>query len=194
MNPAPTSRLLPIHPMAEKRDRLRFVSPSPSCEKLVFSSAASGLPVPLIDVPDVRQGSKLERSKSIPIRNEMKRTSSELQLAEEEEVADFRDYLLFSRIVDGITRQQEMTKDFGSRLVNDACLAHIIGVRNLSEDQLKKEFDRRGHEDQQQQSRHQHCLADMPTKTSIEPTSLKMFLEQSYNEAQGDDEMFTLEL
>lgn len=147
----------------------------------------------------------LERSKSIPIRASMKRTSSELQLAEEKQVADFRDYLMFSRIVDGITRQQEGTKDFHSRLVNDACLAHIIGVRNLSEEELKQ-FDnhhqRRGlpvatqQQDEwiRQVHHNHHHLADMPTKASIEPHSLKMFLENSYSEIQRDDEMFLLEL
>lgn len=68
----------------------------------------------------------------------MKRTPSELKLREDEEVADLRDYLMFCRIVDGITRKQQETRDLRFRKVNDMCLAHIIGTRNASEDDLLK--------------------------------------------------------
>jgi len=91
----------------------------------------------------------LIRSRSIPINGSnnnskhggaagMKRTPSELKLREDEEVADLRDYLMFCRIVDGITRKQQETRDLRFRKVNDMCLAHIIGTRNASEDDLLK--------------------------------------------------------
>jgi hypothetical protein len=77
------------------------------------------------------------RSQSIPIVNSsnMKRTPSELQLCEEQEMADYRDYVMFSRIVDGIARQQQHTTNFKLRLDTDRTLAHIIGTRNGQQQQ-----------------------------------------------------------
>lgn len=79
----------------------------------------------------------------------MKRTPSELQLREDEELADFRDYVMFTRIVDRLARQQNETKDFKLRQENDLCLAHIISTRNGSQDvdaNLKAARQRRQHE------------------------------------------------
>jgi hypothetical protein len=66
----------------------------------------------------------------------MRRTASEQQLCEEHEMADFRDYLMFTRIVDGICKTQQETKDYKLKHENDMCLAHIIGTRNDSEASL----------------------------------------------------------
>ena len=82
----------------------------------------------------VTSSSPILKSRSIPITNGMKRTPSEVQLLEDEEVAEFRDYVMFSRIADRIARQQNETKDFRLRQQNDMCLAHLIGVRNGSQD------------------------------------------------------------
>jgi hypothetical protein len=76
------------------------------------------------------------RSRSIPIQSGMRRTASEQQLCEEHEMADFRDYLMFTRIVDGICKTQQETKDYKLKHENDMCLAHIIGTRNDSEASL----------------------------------------------------------
>jgi hypothetical protein len=76
------------------------------------------------------------RSQSIPIQSGMRRTASEQQLCEEHEMADFRDYLMFTRIVDGICKTQHETKDYKIKQENDLCLAHIIGTRNDSEASL----------------------------------------------------------
>lgn len=64
----------------------------------------------------------------------MKRTPSEVQLHEDEEVADFRDYIMFARIVGRLARQQNEAKDYRFRVENDMCLAHIISTRNGSAD------------------------------------------------------------
>jgi hypothetical protein len=64
----------------------------------------------------------------------MKRTPSELQLREDEELADFRDYVMFTRIVGRLARQQGETKDYKLRQANDMCLAHIISTRNSSQE------------------------------------------------------------
>lgn len=71
------------------------------------------------------------KSSSIPISiSTMRRTPSELQLNNDEQVADFRDYVMFSRIVERLSKQRNETKDYRLRLINDNCLAHIIETRN----------------------------------------------------------------
>lgn len=45
-------------------------------------------------------------SKSIPIAKALKRTVSELQLMEDEAMADFRDYCMYLRIVNGIKHRE----------------------------------------------------------------------------------------
>jgi hypothetical protein len=75
-----------------------------------------------------------KRTKSIPITNHSFRKSSsslqQQQSSEDQDMADYRDFIVFSRIVDGISRQQEDIKDFWLRRENDLCLAHIIRTRN----------------------------------------------------------------
>ena len=73
----------------------------------------------------------LVKTQGIPIRSSsMKRTPSELQLKEEEELADYRDYVMFSRIVDRMSRSQRETMSRHLRYENDQCLAHVIKTRN----------------------------------------------------------------
>lgn len=183
MNPRPASRL-PMYP----RRLSHAVSPdhdeaSPSCHHR-HSQSERSLSIPIEKRTFDRQaGPCLQRSKSIPIANGMKRTPSELQLHEDEQVADFRDYLMFSRIVDGITRQQEATTDYKLRQTNDMCLAHIIGTRNLSEEELK-EYNRL--------ERPQFSV--LPQRTSFDNNSLKYFLGQTFQEELEEQEMFALEL
>mmetsp|Transcript_28433 Transcript_28433/g.78091 ORF Transcript_28433/g.78091 Transcript_28433/m.78091 type:complete len:241 (-) Transcript_28433:314-1036(-) len=93
----------------------------------------------------------LPRSPSIPIVTKgraasasagySKRTSSEeLRVQEEEELADFRDYVFFTRLVEGISKRKELHQNAPSRKhatlqhQNDLCLARIIGTRNGSLD------------------------------------------------------------
>jgi hypothetical protein len=72
----------------------------------------------------------VKMSRSIPIQqNHMKRTASEIKLCEDEEMADFRDYIFFTRVIDGIARQQLATESSWLRQENNECLAHIIGTR-----------------------------------------------------------------
>jgi hypothetical protein len=72
----------------------------------------------------------LVKSRNIPIQqHHMKRTASEVKLCEDEEMADFRDYVFFSRVIDGIARQQRATESSWLRHENNECLAHIIGTR-----------------------------------------------------------------
>jgi hypothetical protein len=68
------------------------------------------------------------KSQSIPISG-VNRTASELQLCEDEAIAEYRDYIVFSRIVNGISRQQEQRHSMYLRHENDKCLAHIVSTR-----------------------------------------------------------------
>jgi hypothetical protein len=70
------------------------------------------------------------RSKSIPITRRLKRTVSEIQLDEEEALADFRDYAMFTRIVEGISKAQQQTRDCRWRHANDVSLQHVFKARN----------------------------------------------------------------
>lgn len=71
------------------------------------------------------------RSESIPIdANKLKRTPSEVQLFEEEAIADYRDYAMFTRIVDGITKTQLQTRDCRWRHANDVSLQHVFKTRS----------------------------------------------------------------
>ena len=77
------------------------------------------------------------KSQSIPISG-AHRTASEVQLCEDEALADYRDYVVFSRIVNHHReRQQQHTKDQQQvqrhpywKQENDKCLAHVLKTRN----------------------------------------------------------------
>lgn len=74
---------------------------------------------------------KIHRSESIPIAgNKLKRTPSEVQLYEEEAMADYRDYAMFQRIVDGIQKAQSKTRDCRWRHANDVSLQHVYRARH----------------------------------------------------------------
>jgi hypothetical protein len=79
------------------------------------------------------------RSRSIPIhKGSSKIKDVDLKLREEEALADLRDYVMFRRIVDRIAHQN--IQDSRLRRENDMCLAHVIGIRNGSEDQLYQAY------------------------------------------------------
>lgn len=112
-----------------------------------------------------RKVSSSFKSQSIPITSGMKRTPSEVQLHEDEEQADFRDYVMFTRIVGRLARQQHETKDYRLRQENDMCLAHFIGTRNGSRDLpdpiIKESFQPNSyHQNQQMLAEIQDMLLD----------------------------------
>ena len=98
--------------------------------RLALNSSFVALDHDSKDLDDHQGFSPLERTQSIPIQNRMKRTPSELQLREDEELADFRDYVMFSRIVDRMSRSQKEMMNRHLRYENDVCLAHVIKTRN----------------------------------------------------------------
>ena len=78
-----------------------------------------------------------ERARSIPIcKAGLRRTASELKLTEDEATADFQDYVFFSRLLTGITKQQQESASDQFLQESDECLAHIIGTRNGSLDSI----------------------------------------------------------
>jgi hypothetical protein len=70
-------------------------------------------------------------SKSIPI-SSLKRTPSEVQLQEDEAMAEYRDYCFYVRLVNGMnaTRHHYFNNDRHGRST-DASLANIMRTRNL---------------------------------------------------------------
>lgn len=67
-------------------------------------------------------------TKAIPIAsNSMKRTASELQLMEDEAMADYRDYCMYTRIVNGMTERRSWT-ELPSQ---DGAIRNIIRTRHL---------------------------------------------------------------
>jgi hypothetical protein len=70
------------------------------------------------------------RSHSIPVSGYIHRTPSELQLCEDEAIADYRDYCFYSRIIGGISRQQmKLQSGLELRYKNDETLFNIIRTR-----------------------------------------------------------------
>lgn len=73
------------------------------------------------------------RSNSIPIPpGNVKRTPSEQDLVESEVAAEERDTLMFRRIVEGISRQQNVTINDQCRCSNEMCLARIIRAQSTA--------------------------------------------------------------
>lgn len=70
-------------------------------------------------------------TKSIPINKNHQRT-----LEEEDEqrhidmLADYRDYLFYSRVVEGMRRVQDHTRDIALRYENQAVIDHVVRTRH----------------------------------------------------------------
>jgi hypothetical protein len=70
-------------------------------------------------------------SKGIPIKGlSMQRTHSELQLMESEMLAEHRDYCMYKRIVDGMSRQNSTNSCSNASWTSDDSLANIIRTRH----------------------------------------------------------------
>lgn len=138
--------------------------------------------------PAFPQSPLMKRSKSIPIKSGL--DCQNLAEQDEEMDVDWRDYVVFHRIATGISKMQQETTGTRTRLVNDMCLASIIGTRNLSDDELMRGGD---------SSRRRLPRSERPTTTTAvlhrkpdgsswqaEPSaSLKSMLLRSYGR-QGD--------
>jgi hypothetical protein len=69
-------------------------------------------------------------SQSIPISQGLCKTASEVQLCQDEQVAEQRDYAFYSRVVSGICQSQGASESWHYRKENQMCLSHIIETRN----------------------------------------------------------------
>jgi len=155
-----------------------------------------------------------KHSESIPILNRMKRSPSELQLREDEELADYRDYVMFSRIVDRMSRSQKDMVSRQLRVENDQCLAHVICVRNGYADE-RRELRQKHRLSALQQplqpqtttaaaaplsfpSSDQHArvvsMADMDTMLAIDAADTANAPDDDTDDDDDEDIMFDLEL
>jgi len=95
------------------------------------SNGKTVMPTSFLQTTQPCKQQQQQQSRSIPISaSGIHRTASEVQLCEDEALADYRDYIVYSRIVNGISRQQECSHDMYCRQENDKCLAHIVSTRN----------------------------------------------------------------
>jgi hypothetical protein len=82
------------------------------------------------DLPSIPAVPDTLKSQSIPITG-VHRTASEVQLCEDEALADYRDFVVYSRIVNGISRQQQRpSRNLYLRQENARCLTHIVSTRH----------------------------------------------------------------
>ena len=72
------------------------------------------------------------RSRNIPISVEEKDNGQSIiehELEQDMKLADYRDFVFCSRLVDGMSRKQERTRDIGLRYENQALIDHIVSTR-----------------------------------------------------------------
>jgi hypothetical protein len=70
------------------------------------------------------------KSQSIPISQGLCRTASEVQLCQDEQVAEQRDYAFYSRVVSGMCQSQGASESYHHRKENQMCLSHIMETRS----------------------------------------------------------------
>jgi hypothetical protein len=138
-------------------------------------------------------------SKSIPIPSTITKTNSEVQLCEDERVADYRDYVVFSRIVDHITRQQFASRNLQCRYENDDCLLHIIRTRQGDSDPEEdpaegEDIDMHISDDKQPEMDYNpgyFYVTDQDTNTCFSATATTPFLFAHNSIGQGHKSFFT---
>jgi hypothetical protein len=132
-----------VHPFSAARlrrstsDSCLFMEPSKiasrsSVRKSPRSSADDAMdPDPFTPIK-LRQHQCPACSKSIPIPSRgLLRTPSELQLLQDEAVAEYRDYCMYVRIVNGIHRLDGDNRSLANALANAKSIHNIIRARHL---------------------------------------------------------------
>ena len=87
---------------------------------------------PTPTAPHNHKSKDIMRSRSIPISNDAKgdgQSASDHELEQDMKLADYRDFVFCSRLVDGISRKQERTRDIALRYENQALIDHIVSTR-----------------------------------------------------------------
>jgi hypothetical protein len=143
-------------------------------------------------------------SKSIPISKSMTRTQSELQLVEDEATADFRDYCMYTRIVNGINSKGQRHRSgagISSLFSNDnESVKNIIRTRHLPVRDLPSL-------NQEDSLRDQYWREENPYSTPVESAShitdsyhkydswsLSSQSRTVYPENHDDEEIFVLDM
>lgn len=96
--------------------------------------------------------SKTTVSMKIPINREsIRKTASEHQMAADEAEAEYKDYVFFSRVIDGMSRQNSVLQDGSSlKSTNESLIDHLvksrIGKDNDDDNDEKDENDQHHHE------------------------------------------------
>jgi hypothetical protein len=88
----------------------------------------------------------------------MRRTLSENQLSEDEAMAEYKDFMFYSRIVNGIARQnseRSSTQDSSLLYENELCLGNIVRTRHYNVEDMMK---------QKQHQQQQYPLKQLPTQ------------------------------
>jgi hypothetical protein len=74
--------------------------------------------------------SYMARSASIPISNSIPRTNSENQLCQDEAEADYKDFLFYSRVVQGISQKQRHWQNGYLKYETHMCIGRIVQTRH----------------------------------------------------------------
>ena len=91
--------------------------------------------------PLTNMSGKRKGTASIPIdRQSMRKTASEHRMAQEEAEADYKDFVFFSRVVDGISKQNSFLQD-GSYLksTNETLLDNIVRARHKQDEEVEED-------------------------------------------------------
>ena len=99
---------------------------------------------------------------------------------------------MFRRIVDRISQQQDVIQDNRLRRENDMCLAHVIGIRNGSEDDDSRINNKRYYISDFAPPRARSSPPEHDAPGSARQQQQQQQLSES-QPSQGDDEMFVLE-
>ena len=117
------------------------------------------------------------RSQSIPISSKgMHRTPSEIQLCQDEALADYRDYCMYSRIVDGISRRSSANYE------NDACIANIQRTRCQPPE-----------ESMSLQARHESLLHTLGNPHAMVPQDQTMWPSEEATMILDEEEIFVMD-
>jgi hypothetical protein len=117
--------MIPIRKLHQSQ--LAMMQASPFLDSVTFETNR----VPLTKTPLSSLPFKILRLESAPIGfQKLERTLSEVELYEEEILADQRDKAMFQRIVSGIHRTQSQTQDCRWRHANDVSLQNLYKTRN----------------------------------------------------------------
>ena len=82
---------------------------------------------------DLYDATAMNSSKSASIPITMRRAMSQHQMTEEEAEADYRDFLFYSRVVNGISDSQKHYQNGMLKTVNQECLNNIVKTRYNAE-------------------------------------------------------------